>query len=109
MFLAVRYRRWYTRPVKITRDQVRNVALLARLELTPAEEESMTATLDAVLSYVAKLDELDTEGVEPTAHILDLPAAWRDDVVLNAANPDALLANAPVRDGDFFRVPKIIE
>jgi aspartyl-tRNA(Asn)/glutamyl-tRNA(Gln) amidotransferase subunit C len=95
--------------VKITRDQVRNVAMLARLRLTPEEEEAMTATLDAVLTYIAKLDELDTEGVEPTAHILDLPTPWRDDVVVNEPDTDALLANAPARDGDFFRVPKIIE
>ena len=95
--------------MKITRDQVRNVAMLARLRLTSEEEEAMTATLDAVLSYIAQLDELDTQGVEPTAHILDLPTPWRDDVVTNEPNTDALLANAPARDGDFFRVPKIIE
>ncbi len=83
--------------------------MLARLRLTPEEEEAMTATLDAVLTYIAKLDELDTEGVEPTAHILDLPTPWRDDVVVNEPDTDALLANAPARDGDFFRVPKIIE
>ncbi len=95
--------------MKITRDQVRNVAMLARLRLTPEEEEAMTSTLDAVLTYVAKLDELDTDGVEPTAHILDVGLSWRDDVVLNQPATDALLANAPARDGDFFRVPKIIE
>jgi len=95
--------------VKITRDEIRHVALLARLALDPAKEEAMTATLDAILTYIEKLGELDTSAVEPTAHILDLPAAWREDSVTNAPNTDALLANAPARDGDFFRVPKIIE
>jgi aspartyl-tRNA(Asn)/glutamyl-tRNA(Gln) amidotransferase subunit C len=95
--------------VKITRDEIHHVALLARLALDPAEEEAMTATLDSILTYMEKLDELDTSAVEPTAHILDLPAAWREDTVTNAPDTDALLANAPARDGDFFRVPKIIE
>ena len=83
--------------------------MLARLALTPAEEDEMTATLDAVLTYIDKLDELDTSAVEPTAHILDLPTPMRDDAVVNPPAVDALLANAPARDGDFFRVPKIIE
>jgi len=95
--------------VKITRDEIRHVALLARLALDPAEEEAMTATLDAILTYMEQLAELDTSAVEPTAHILDLPTPWRDDVVTNAPDADRLLANAPARDGDFFRVPKIIE
>ncbi len=67
------------------------------------------ATLDAILTYMEKLGELDTSAVEPTAHILELPTPWREDVVTNAPDSDALLANAPARDGDFFRVPKIIE
>jgi aspartyl-tRNA(Asn)/glutamyl-tRNA(Gln) amidotransferase subunit C len=95
--------------VKISRDEIRHVALLARLALDPAEEEAMMATLDAILTYMEKLGELDTSAVEPTAHILELPTPWREDVVTNAPDSDALLANAPARDGDFFRVPKIIE
>ena len=95
--------------MKITRDEIRHVALLARLALDPAEEEAMTATLDAILTYMEKLAKLDTSAVEPTAHILDLPTPWRDDVVTNTPDADRLLANAPARDGDFFRVPKIIE
>ena len=69
----------------------------------------MTTTLDAILTYMEKLGELDTSAVEPTAHILDRPTPWRDDVVTNPSAPNELLANAPARDGDFFRVPKIIE
>ncbi|MBI3767892.1 MAG: Asp-tRNA(Asn)/Glu-tRNA(Gln) amidotransferase subunit GatC [Deltaproteobacteria bacterium] len=95
--------------MKISRDEIRHVALLARLALDPAEEEAMTATLDAILTYMEKLGALDTSAVEPTAHMLELPAAWREDRVTNVSDTDALLANAPARDGDFFRVPKIIE
>jgi aspartyl-tRNA(Asn)/glutamyl-tRNA(Gln) amidotransferase subunit C len=95
--------------VKISRDEIHHVAVLARLDLDPAEEEAMTTTLDAILTYVDKLNELDTSAVEPTAQVLDRLPSWRDDVVTNGADTDALLANAPARDGDFFRVPKIIE
>ena len=95
--------------MKISRDEIRHVAVLARLELDPAEEEAMTTTLDAILTYIDKLNELDTSAVEPTAQVLDRLPSWRDDVVTNGEDTDALLANAPARDGDFFRVPKIIE
>jgi len=95
--------------VKISREEIRHVALLARLALDPAQEEAMATTLDAILTYMEKLAELDTSGVEPTAHIVALDAPRREDRVLNTPDTDALLANAPARDGDFFRVPKIIE
>ena len=83
--------------------------MLARLALEPDEEEAMAATLDAILTYMEKLDELDTASVEPTPHVLDAPAPLREDRVANAPDPEGLLANAPARDGRFFRVPKIIE
>jgi aspartyl-tRNA(Asn)/glutamyl-tRNA(Gln) amidotransferase subunit C len=95
--------------VKITRDEIHHVALLARLALTPEEEAVMASTLDEILTYVDKLGELDTSSVEPTAHVVDVGAAWREDVVTNTPATDALLANAPARDDDLFRVPKIIE
>ncbi|HEY2388767.1 MAG TPA: Asp-tRNA(Asn)/Glu-tRNA(Gln) amidotransferase subunit GatC [Candidatus Binatia bacterium] len=95
--------------MKISREEIHHVAVLARLDLDPAEEEAMTTTLDAILTYVDKLNELDTSAVEPTAQVLDRLPSWRDDVVTNGPDTDALLANAPARDGDFFRVPKIIE
>jgi aspartyl-tRNA(Asn)/glutamyl-tRNA(Gln) amidotransferase subunit C len=95
--------------VKITADEVRHVALLARLALTPEEEASLSATLDDILTYIAKLEELDTSDVEPTAHVHDVEIPWREDRVVNTPDVDALLANAPDRDDDLFRVPKIIE
>ena len=69
----------------------------------------MAATLDAILTYIDKLAELDTADVEPTAHVLALAMSWRDDAVVNEPATEDLLANAPARDGDFFKVPKIIE
>lgn len=95
--------------MKISPDAIRHVALLARLELTPEEEATMATTLDAILTYIEKLNALDTTDVEPTAHIVDLDTPWREDEVVNGDDTAALLANAPARDGDLFRVPKIID
>ena len=95
--------------MKISRDQIRHVALLARLALTPAEEEQLTTTLDQILEHMDQLNRLDTADVEPTAHIVAVDTPWREDVVTNAPDTDALLANAPARDDDLFLVPKIIE
>ena len=94
---------------KISLDQVRHVAELARLQLTPAEEERLQADLSAILDYVAKLDELDTSAVEPTAQVGEAGTPFRDDVVTNRPAPEDMLANAPARQGTLFKVPKIIE
>jgi aspartyl-tRNA(Asn)/glutamyl-tRNA(Gln) amidotransferase subunit C len=95
--------------VKISVDEIRHVALLARLALTPVEEQELTATLDSILQHMDKLNQLDTSSVEPTAHIVAVDTPWREDVVTNAPDADALLANAPARDDDLFVVPKIID
>ncbi|MCC6766305.1 MAG: Asp-tRNA(Asn)/Glu-tRNA(Gln) amidotransferase subunit GatC [Deltaproteobacteria bacterium] len=95
--------------MKLTVDQVRHVALLARLALTPEEERELAATLDQILQHMETLDRLDTTNVDPTAHIVAVDTPWREDVVTNAADTDALLANAPARDDDLFLVPKIID
>lgn len=95
--------------MKISVEQIRHVALLARLALTPAEEDELTATLDQILQHMDKLNQLDTSTVEPTAHIVAVDTPWREDTVTNAPDTDALLANAPARDDDLFLVPKIID
>lgn len=93
----------------LSAEVVRRIAVLARLELSPAEEEAFADQLGHILQYFEKLGELDTDGVEPTAHIVPMTEVYRDDVVTNAAADEELRANAPARDGDFFKVPKIIE
>lgn len=93
----------------ITRDEVRRVASLARLRLEDDEEQRLTADLDHILEAFTRLAALDTTGVEPMAHVEDVAIPMRDDVVTNPPAGDALLANAPARDGRLFRVPKIIE
>jgi aspartyl-tRNA(Asn)/glutamyl-tRNA(Gln) amidotransferase subunit C len=95
--------------VKITPEQVRQVALLARLEFSPSEEEVLMGQLDSILQYVEKLNRVDTTHVEPLAHAVEIVNAFRDDRAVNEPAPDLILANAPQREKDFFRVPKIIE
>ena len=95
--------------MKITREEVRNVALLARLELSADEEAAVAADLDQILTYVEMLDELDTAAVEPTAHVVELETPYREDEVTNQPDAAALLAGAPARDGTYLKVPKIID
>lgn len=95
--------------MKLTRDDVRRVALLARLRLNPEEEMRLTDELGHILAYMDKLNELDTSKVEPFAHAISINNILREDTVTNRPIADALLANAPDRDNTFFKVPKIIE
>jgi aspartyl-tRNA(Asn)/glutamyl-tRNA(Gln) amidotransferase subunit C len=95
--------------VPITRDEVRRVAALARLRLAPDEEERLTTDLGNILNAFARLSALDTSAVQPTAQVEEDRAAFRDDAATNPPAPEGLLANAPARDGRFFRVPKIID
>ena len=94
--------------MKITQEEVQHVAKLARLDLTAAEVERMTGHLDAILSYVAKLDELDTTGVALTTHPQAVVNAFRDDEVQESLPRERALANAPEQNGESFVVPRII-
>ncbi len=89
----------------ISREEVLHVAGLARLALTDEEVERFQAQLSAILEAVSKVSELDLEDVEPTAHPLALSNVWADDEPRPSLPLDEALANAPERDGDFFRVP----
>jgi aspartyl-tRNA(Asn)/glutamyl-tRNA(Gln) amidotransferase subunit C len=93
----------------LDREVVRRIAVLARLELSEEDEAAFAQQLGNILQYFEKLAELDTEAVEPTAHVVPTTEAYRDDVVTNLPAAEELRANAPARDGDFFKVPKIIE
>ena len=95
--------------MKITAEEVERVAVLARLRLTEQEKAQLTRQLDDILEYMDQLNRLDTAGVEPFGHGLDEEALLREDAVINRPDPEALLANAPDRDGTFFKVPKILE
>ena len=94
---------------KIDQTQVRKVAKLSRLELTEAEVEEFTAQLSAILDYVEKMNELDTADVEPLAHCLPITNVFRADSVKESLGTEKTLGNAPQRDGEFFKVPKILD
>src|ERR1019366_8815679 len=94
---------------KITLEQVRHVARLARLEWSPEEEERLRADMDEMLAYVDKLNELDTKEVAPTTQVGEAGMPMRDDEVTNRPAAEAMLANAPSRERGYFKVPKIIE
>jgi aspartyl-tRNA(Asn)/glutamyl-tRNA(Gln) amidotransferase subunit C len=89
----------------ITREQVLHVARLARLELSEEEVERLGAQLSAILDAVSKVSELDLTDVEPMSHPLPLVNVWADDEPRPSLPLEDALANAPERDGDFFRVP----
>ena len=95
--------------MKITKEEVEHVARLARLELTEQEKETFTGQLDAILSYVEKLNELDTSGIVPTAHAVPMENAFRADEAFPSVGIEKALANAPGRVESFFGVPKVIE
>jgi aspartyl-tRNA(Asn)/glutamyl-tRNA(Gln) amidotransferase subunit C len=94
---------------KISRAEVEKVAKLARLELSEAEIDEFTGQLGAILEYVEKMNELDTQAVEPLAHCLPVHNVFRDDRVRESLGTDKTLANAPQRSGEFFRVPRILD
>ena len=95
--------------MKITKEKVKRVATLARLELSPEEEDLLTHQLDKIFQYMEKLDQLDTTTVEPLTQVGEITNAFREDRVVNRPATDALLSNAPAREQNFIKVPKIIE
>jgi aspartyl-tRNA(Asn)/glutamyl-tRNA(Gln) amidotransferase subunit C len=94
---------------RISLKDVEHVARLARLELSAAEKERMRKELDGILSYIDKLRALDTRGVEPTSHAVPLTNVMRDDTEVPSVQRAEMLANAPDRHRELFRVPRIIE
>jgi len=92
----------------LTREEVLHVAQLARLSLEPAEVELFTRQLNDILAYVEKLQELDTAGVSPMAHVTPVFNAFREDEVKTGLPRDQALENAPGREEGSFVVPRII-
>jgi len=91
--------------MSVTRKEVEHVAKLARLELSETEKDRFTEQLNAILSYAAKLNELDTDHVEPTSHVLPLHNVLREDVARASWPLDEVLLNAPDEEDGQFRVP----
>ena len=95
--------------MKISKEEVEKVAKLARLEITEAEKAAFSEQLSSILTYVEQLKDLDTEGIEPTATVLDQTNVFRDDAVRPSLPADKALANAPERADGYFVVPRILE
>src|SRR3954463_14851693 len=94
---------------KLDEAQVRHVAKLARLKLAEADVARYATQLTGILSYVAQLKAVDVTGVEPMAHPLPLKNVLREDVVRESLSLEAVLSNAPGKDGPYFTVPKVLD
>ena len=95
--------------MKIIKDEIEHIALLARLSLSEEEKEMFGSQLSSILDYIDKLNELDTSAVQPTSHVLCLHNVMRDDLPGSSITREDALSNAPVHTDKFYRVPKIIE
>ncbi len=95
--------------MKIDQNTLKKIAHLARLELDEATNESMLQDLNQILDWVAKLDELDTDGVEPLSHMTEEINQWRKDEAHDRLDKEKALQLAPRHDQDYFRVPKVID
>ncbi len=93
----------------LSAEDVTKVAHLSRLKLSPDEHDRMTQQLARVLEYIAVLDEVNTDGIEPMAHTSDITNVLRADAESPSLPREAALANAPKTDGECFLVPQILE
>lgn len=93
----------------ISREDVRHIAKLARLRFSDEGEAKMANEMGQILDYVDKLNELDTTGVPPMSHVLDIHNVFREDEVEQRIDHEDALRNAPDADSDYFRVPKVID
>jgi len=93
----------------LTLDEVRHIARLARLSLTPEEEQRFQQQLSSILEHAARLSRVDTTGIPPTASVLPYQARLRPDVARPSGNRSSILANAPELEGDYFRIPPVFD
>ncbi|MBI2167238.1 MAG: Asp-tRNA(Asn)/Glu-tRNA(Gln) amidotransferase subunit GatC [Candidatus Omnitrophica bacterium] len=89
--------------------EIEQIAELARLSLKPEEKAKLKKDLESILAYVDELKKVDTEKVEPTSHVLNLENIFRKDEVRPSSVRDETLKHAPSREGNFFKVPKVID
>jgi aspartyl-tRNA(Asn)/glutamyl-tRNA(Gln) amidotransferase subunit C len=92
----------------LDRQQVQKIAHLARLEITPEEEQQFATQLSSILEYFEQLSELDTNNVPPTTRAIEITNVTRPDNMMPYLDREAILKEAPEPEGDFFRVPQIL-
>ncbi|CAM4412869.1 Asp-tRNA(Asn)/Glu-tRNA(Gln) amidotransferase subunit GatC [Paenibacillus xylanexedens] len=95
--------------MSITNNDVQHVAKLARLNLTAEEEQTLTGQLNAILKYAEKLNELDTEDIEPTTHVLHVSNVMREDETKESLSIERVMRNAPEEEDGQFKVPAVME
>jgi aspartyl-tRNA(Asn)/glutamyl-tRNA(Gln) amidotransferase subunit C len=93
----------------ISDETMEYVGILAKLELSPEEKEAAKADMGRMLDYIDKLNELDTQGVEPMSHVFPVNNVFREDVVTNGDDRENMLANAPEKHDGQYQVPKTVE
>ncbi len=93
----------------ITDETIEYVGILAKLDLTDEEKEAAKKDMGSMLDYIDKLNELDTEGVEPMSHVFPVYNVFRDDTITNEDMRDAILSNAPAKKEGSFMVPKTVD
>ena len=94
---------------RINDEMIEYVGILAKLELSDEEKEQAKKDMGRMLDYIDKLNELDTEGVEPMSHIFPVNNVFREDIVVNGNERDYILENAPADKEGMFKVPKTVE
>jgi aspartyl-tRNA(Asn)/glutamyl-tRNA(Gln) amidotransferase subunit C len=92
----------------VTRDDVEHVAALAQLQFSPEEMGRLTTQLNTILTYIDQLNALNTEGITPLSHVIELGNVFREDVLTPGLLREEVLKNAPARTEKFFKVPKVI-
>ena len=95
--------------MKVTKEDMENVAVLSRLSIPEAETEEYMQQLSTFLDYVENLKAVDTENVKPTTYALPIQNVFREDVVRPSLSRTAALANAPLQEDGYFKVPRVLE
>lgn len=95
--------------MKISLEEIRHLAHLARLEFSEDEMQAMQGDMDKILGFVEKINELDLEGVEPLVYLSEERNVLRKDEAQSLLTKDEALKNAPDKDSDYFRVPKVLQ
>ena len=94
---------------KISDETIEYVGILAKLELSAEEKEAAKSDMEQMLDYIDTLNELDTTGIEPMSHVFPVNNVFREDVVTNGDDHEAILKNAPEKKDGAFKVPKTVE
>ncbi|WP_294144853.1 Asp-tRNA(Asn)/Glu-tRNA(Gln) amidotransferase subunit GatC [uncultured Selenomonas sp.] len=95
--------------MKVTKKDLENVAVLSRLRVPEDEQETYIQQMDAILTYMDNLSEVDTENVKPTTYALPMSNVFREDEVKPSLPREAALSNAPLKENGYFKVPKVLE